>query len=166
MRHRTMVLLLAMMLSALPVAAQVVCWQATPFTDVVRASGVIQTDSDPVTFALASVMEQAGSLYRMASPSVAVPSLTALLTYEFTVYWDNQTTFFGNNPDCRGRFSLNAITLNGSNIIACTGGVSPFTVTVPLTYQPICNVALAIAAERALLGALAAGAPENNEFQP
>jgi hypothetical protein len=108
------------------------CWNAGPFDDTFRAWVVVAT-GDHVMFALPAGEWQGPEAYRMramGSASMSYPVDGSLIV---SVDLDNNSTFFGNNPDCELRITLNPATLSGPWTMTCRGSGADFTTPPPGT---------------------------------
>ena len=127
-----------------------VCWDATGFFDSLRVWAEQAPDGSLLFGLKATEWESPGRggylLRGHGSANLAFSPTTPGPTVPFmmSLYFDNDSTAFGGNPDCHFRATINRSTLNGSLTARCTGGASPaFTNTTQLTFIDCNDVVVA-----------------------
>jgi hypothetical protein len=105
------------------------CWDASGFFDRLRISLTIP-DGDYTMYAMpaAEWNSPGNGGYRLrghgsASPIFSpAPSIAPPSSFVMSLDFDNDSTSFLGNPDCKFRATINGPALNGSLVARCTGG--------------------------------------------
>lgn len=136
-------------------ASVLMCWDVSPFDDTFRVLADSNPD-DEALFALTAVHWQGLNVYQMSGASATRLFESTPTTAEFSVFMDNKSSFFGGNPNCRLRVTLQREGMNGSWTIDCTGGgVKDFTISGTAVFNPSCGGVQAQSVQRAFAPQLA-----------